>query len=201
MNTKKRNIGARLGALLLSLCLLVGLLPTTTFAAETDPFIFGYKSGAPIISVSTTNQSDYTKVADYDDSLLGLEIINGTIYGLSCDHYFYTSKLVILNPDFTIRNTVGSWFNENFVIVDTAVQNGTQDTETAEQKSPIRRKCRRTCEAGLNLSKRQVISIVFICTTAICWAFYRRKQLIVLQVLISKRICGSWTSCPIRYGI
>ena len=125
MNTKKRNIGARLGALLLSLCLLVGLLPTTTFAAETDPFIFGYKSGAPIISVSTTNQSDYTEVADYDDSLLGLEIINGTIYGLSCDHSFYTSKLVILNPDFTIRNTVGSWFNENFVIVDTAVQNGT----------------------------------------------------------------------------
>lgn len=125
MNTKKRNIGARLGAMLLSLCLMMGLLPTTTFAAETDPFIFGYKSGAPIISVSTTNQSDYTKVADYDDSLLGLEIINGTIYGLSCDHYFYTSKLVILNPDFTIRNTVGSWFNENFVIVDTAVQNGT----------------------------------------------------------------------------
>ena len=75
-----------------------------TFAAETNPFIFGYKSGAPIISVSTTNQSDYTEVADYDDSLLGLEIINGTIYGLSCDHYFYTSKLVILNPDFTIRN-------------------------------------------------------------------------------------------------
>ena len=125
MNTKKRNIGARLGALLLSLCLLVGLLPTMTFAAETNPFIFGYKSGAPIISVSTTNQSDYTEVADYDDSLLGLEIINGTIYGLSCDHYFYTSKLVILNPDFTIRNTVGSWFNDNFVITDTAVQNGT----------------------------------------------------------------------------
>ena len=125
MNIKTGKIGIRLGALLLSLCLLVGLLPTTTFAAETDPFIFGYKSGAPIISVSTTNQSDYTKVADYDDSLLGLEIINGTIYGLSCDHYFYTSKLVILNPDFTIRNTVGSWFNENFVIVDTAVQNGT----------------------------------------------------------------------------
>ena len=77
----------------------------------------------------------------------------------------------------------------------------TQDTETAEQRSPIRPKCRRTCEAGLNLSKRQVISIVFICTTAICWAFYRRKQLIVLQVPISKRICGSWTSCPIRCGI
>ena len=125
MNTKKRNIGARLGALLLCLCLLVGLIPTTALAAETDPFIFGYKSGAPIISVSTTNQSDYTEVADYDDSLLGLEIINGTIYGLSCDHSFYTSKLVILNPDFTIRNTVGNWVNSDFVITDTAVQNGT----------------------------------------------------------------------------
>ena len=125
MNTKTRKTGIKLGAILLSLCLILGLMPTTAFAAETDPFIFGYKSSGPIISVSTTNQSDYTEVADYDDSLLGLEIINGTIYGLSCDHSFYTSKLVILNPDFTIRNTVGSWFNENFVIVDTAVQNGT----------------------------------------------------------------------------
>ena len=34
MNTKKRNIGARLGAMLLSLCLLVGLLPITVFASE-----------------------------------------------------------------------------------------------------------------------------------------------------------------------
>ena len=64
----------------------------------------------------------------------------------------------------------------------------TQDTETAEQKSPIRRKCRRTCEAGLNLSKRQVISIVFICTTAICWAFCRRKPPTAPQALISKKI-------------
>ena len=47
MNTKKRNIGARLGALLLCLCLLVGLIPTTALAAETDPFIFGYKSPLP----------------------------------------------------------------------------------------------------------------------------------------------------------
>lgn len=125
MRTKKRKTGSRLGALLLSLCLILGLMPTTAFAAETDPFIFGYKSGGPIISVSTTNPSDYTEVADYDDSLLGLEIINGTIYGLSCDHYFYTSKLVILNPDFTIRNTVGNWVNSDFVITDTAVQNGT----------------------------------------------------------------------------
>ena len=34
MNTKKRNIGARLGAMLLSLCLLVGLLPMTAFASD-----------------------------------------------------------------------------------------------------------------------------------------------------------------------
>lgn len=34
MNTKKRNIGARLGAMLLSLCLMMGLLPTTAFAAD-----------------------------------------------------------------------------------------------------------------------------------------------------------------------
>lgn len=34
MNTKTRKTGARLGALLLSLCLLVGLLPVTAFAAE-----------------------------------------------------------------------------------------------------------------------------------------------------------------------
>ena len=34
MNTKRRKTGARLGAILLSLCLLVGLLPTTAFAAQ-----------------------------------------------------------------------------------------------------------------------------------------------------------------------
>ena len=77
----------------------------------------------------------------------------------------------------------------------------TQDTETAEQKSPIRRKCRRTCEAGLNLSKRQAISTVCICTTAICWAFCRRKPPTAPQAPISKRSFGSWTSCPIRCGI
>ena len=112
-------------ALLIGLCLLVGMTPAAVFAEETDLFIFGYKSSAQIIGVSTTNQSDYTEIADYDDSLLGLEIINGTIYGLSCDHSFFTSKLVILNPDFTVQNAVGSWFNFNFTITDTAVQNGT----------------------------------------------------------------------------
>ena len=34
MNTKKRNIGARLGALLLCFCLMMGLLPMTAFAAD-----------------------------------------------------------------------------------------------------------------------------------------------------------------------
>ncbi len=34
MNTKRRKTGARLGALLLSLCLLVGLLPMTAFASD-----------------------------------------------------------------------------------------------------------------------------------------------------------------------
>ena len=36
MNTKKRKTGIKLGAILLSLCLLVGLLPVTAFAAD-DP--------------------------------------------------------------------------------------------------------------------------------------------------------------------
>ena len=36
MNTKRRKTGARLGAMLLSLCLIVGLLPVTAFAAD-DP--------------------------------------------------------------------------------------------------------------------------------------------------------------------
>ena len=34
MNTKRRKTGARLGAMLLSLCLLVGLLPVTAFASD-----------------------------------------------------------------------------------------------------------------------------------------------------------------------
>ena len=34
MNTKRRKTGARLGAILLSLCLIVGLLPVTAFASD-----------------------------------------------------------------------------------------------------------------------------------------------------------------------
>ena len=34
MNTKRRKTGARLGAILLSLCLIMGLMPATVFAAD-----------------------------------------------------------------------------------------------------------------------------------------------------------------------
>lgn len=61
MITEKQSRIFKPMALVLCLCLMIGLMPMTAFAAETGPFIFGYKSGAPIISVSTTNQSDYTK--------------------------------------------------------------------------------------------------------------------------------------------
>ena len=37
MNTKTRKTGARLGALLLSLCLMMGLMPMTAFADGTGP--------------------------------------------------------------------------------------------------------------------------------------------------------------------
>ncbi len=125
MNTKARKTGARLGALLLSLCMIMGLMPMTANAEGTDPFIFGYQAGAErIISVSTADQSDYTQIADYDGMLLGLEMINGTIYGLSSNQYSSASKLVILNPDFTLKETVGdSW--SDILLVDTTVQNGT----------------------------------------------------------------------------
>lgn len=36
MNTKRRKTGARLGAILLSLCLMIGLLPMTAFAQDTS---------------------------------------------------------------------------------------------------------------------------------------------------------------------
>ena len=49
MNTKKRNIGARLGAMLLSLCLMMGLLPTTAFAQDHG----AWRASAPRISPIT----------------------------------------------------------------------------------------------------------------------------------------------------
>lgn len=125
MKTKTKKSWHRLGAMLLSLCLMIGMMPVNAFASQTEPFIFGYKAGGgPIVSISTENQSDYTKIAEYDDSLLGLEIIDGNIYGLSSNHDFSEFKLVILNPDFTVKETVGNGIGGGFVIVDTAVQNG-----------------------------------------------------------------------------
>lgn len=135
MNTKTGKIGIRLGALLLSLCLLVGLLPTTTFAQDTGTTIFGYEGSGntwSMASVSAEDQSDYTALTSYDsfDWFYGLEIIDDTIYGVYSSYYnsSYDSELVILNPDLTIQERVGRWFNSSLEIeqiIDTTVQNGT----------------------------------------------------------------------------
>jgi len=137
MNTKKRNIGARLGAMLLSLCLMMGLLPTTAFAQDTGTTIFGYEGSGTwsMASVSAEDQSDYTALTSYDsfDWFYGLEMIDDTIYGVYCGASSgKNSHLVILNPDLTIKETVGTWNMGEFgspdyieQIVDTTVQNGT----------------------------------------------------------------------------
>ena len=142
MNTKKRNIGARLGALLLSLCLLVGLMPTTASAQDTGTTIFGYEGNGTwsMASVSAEDQSDYTALTSYDpfDWFYGLEIIDDTIYGVYSSYFNsdYDSELVILNPDLTIQEAVGGWLNSSLdieQIIDTTVQNdtlwGTYNTE------------------------------------------------------------------------
>ncbi len=135
MNTKKRSIGARLGALLLSLCLMIGLLPMTAFAQSTGTTIFGYEGSGKtwsMVSVSAEDQSDYTALTSYDsfDWFYGLEIIDDTIYGVYSSYYnsSYDSELVILNPDLTIKEKVGGWLNNSLEIeqiIDTTVQNGT----------------------------------------------------------------------------
>lgn len=125
MKTKQNTLKKKLIALSLCLSLIAGFFPVTASAQEA-PYIFGYQAGGgSIISVSTTDQSDRTKIADYDASMLGLEMIGDTIYALSSDHSFITSSLYILNPDFTIQRTVGMWINTDFVITDTTVQNDT----------------------------------------------------------------------------
>ena len=135
MNTKKRNIGARLGAMLLSLCLMMGLLPTTTFAQDTGTTIFGYEGSGntwSMASVSAEDQSDYTALTSYDsfDWFYGLEMIGDTIYGVYSSYYnsSYDSELVILNLDLTIQEAVGGWLNSSLdieQIIDTTVQNDT----------------------------------------------------------------------------
>ena len=135
MNTKKRKTGLRLGALLLSLCLMMGLLPTTAFAQDTGTTIFGYEGSGTtwsMASVSAEDQSDYTALTSYDsfDWFYGLEMIGDTIYGVYSSYYnsSYDSELVILNPDLTIQETVGGWLNSSLdieQIIDTTVQNDT----------------------------------------------------------------------------
>ena len=135
MNTKKRNIGARLGAMLLSLCLMMGLLPTTALAQSTGTTIFGYEGSGntwSMASVSAEDQSDYTALTSYVpfDWFYGLEMIGDTIYGVYSSYFNsdYDSELVILNPDLTIQETVGGWLNSSLdieQIIDTTVQNDT----------------------------------------------------------------------------
>lgn len=135
MNTKTRKTGIKLGAILLSLCLLVGLLPTTALAQSTGTTIFGYEGSGntwSMASVSAEDQSDYTALTSYDsfDWFYGLEMIGDTIYGVYSSYYnsSYDSELVILNPDLTIQETVGGWLNSSLdieQIIDTTVQNDT----------------------------------------------------------------------------
>lgn len=121
--------------MLLSLCLMMGLLPTTALAQSTGTTIFGYEGSGntwSMASVSAENQSDYTALTSYDsfDWFYGLEMIGDTIYGVYSSYYnsSYDSELVILNPDLTIQETVGGWLNSSLdieQIIDTTVQNDT----------------------------------------------------------------------------
>ena len=130
-----KKIGSRLGALLISLCLIMGLLPTTALAQSTGTTIFGYEGSGntwSMASVSAEDQSDYTALTSYDsfDWFYGLEMIGDTIYGVYSSYYnsSYDSELVILNPDLTIQETVGGWLNSSLdieQIIDTTVQNDT----------------------------------------------------------------------------
>lgn len=124
-------------ALVLCLCLAMGLMPMTAFAQDTGTTIFGYEGSGrwKMISVSSEDQSNYTALAEYNlgDWFYGLEMIDDTIYGVYCGASSGpNSHLVILNPDLTIKETVGTWNMGEFgspdyieQIVDTTVQNGT----------------------------------------------------------------------------
>ena len=123
-------------ALLLSLCLLAGMMPAAVFAEAADPIIIAYAyKGEPngkwhIASFNTADQSDYTIINDdfTNGRLYGLEMINDTIYGVYEAFYGSDSsnlQLVILNPDFTIQETVGEWSNSLWYVIDTTVQGNT----------------------------------------------------------------------------
>lgn len=123
-------------ALLLSLCLLAGMMPAAVFAENTDPTIIAYADkGEPngkwhIASFNTADQSDYTIINnDFTNGrLYGLEMINDTIYGVYEAFYgydYFYLQLVILKPDFTIKKTVGKWLSSLAYVIDTTVQGNT----------------------------------------------------------------------------
>ncbi len=127
---------ARFTALLLTLCLLAGMMPAAVFAENTDPTIIAYADkGEPngkwhIASFNTADQSDYTIINDdfTNGRLYGLEMINDTIYGVyeAFDGYdYFYLQLVILKPDFTIKETVGKWLSSSAYVIDTTVQGNT----------------------------------------------------------------------------
>lgn len=85
MNTKKRNIGARLGALLLSLCLLLGLMPMTAFADGTG-------SNGPVKAHVKAVYSNAAETAGADS-----QICAATVKDESGDfelHYVYSSDSI-----------------------------------------------------------------------------------------------------------
>ena len=127
---------ARFTALLLTLCLLAGMMPAAVFAKAADPIIIAYAyKGEPngkwhIASFNTADQSDYTIINDdfTNGRLYGLEMINDTIYGVYEAFYgydYFYLQLVILNPDFTIQKTVGKWSSSECYVVDTTAQGDT----------------------------------------------------------------------------
>ena len=85
MNTKKRNIGARLGAMLLSLCLLLGLMPMTAFADGTG-------SNGPVKAHVKAVYSNAAETAGADS-----QICAATVKDESGDfelHYVYSSDSI-----------------------------------------------------------------------------------------------------------
>lgn len=80
MNTKRRKTGARLGAILLSLCLLVGLLPVTAFAAD-----------APIKRNTYNAYSDEVIAGGADSQVYAVTIENVDGEDL---HYVYSRDVV-----------------------------------------------------------------------------------------------------------
>ena len=80
MNTKTRKTGARLGALLLSLCLMMGLLPVTAFASD-----------APIKRNTYNAYSDEVIAGGSDSQVYAVTIENVDGEDL---HYVYSPNVI-----------------------------------------------------------------------------------------------------------